>query len=345
MGLTPISDKRLQIWVLNEINKSANHRNTHMLTMINNINKMSKQTMLTGQLMHRILTDNSCNASSGIVYTNQHKLDGYMANMLYRQLANIFENEKDNKNQINKLVDNINDGESTEINIPLTAALPSICLTADKHNYTITSQSSNMAVAIINSDGPNGKFGDIPALDWILQSSYLSTIYPTVSTNQPTLGSIPQIQSIYVDIPTALLEYNGDVLKRMPIYKRMAWLTSDINEINTLYPGESRSISPRFKTISFTAVDQHKTNDGIIESYDVSFGEYGGQYRKHAFHPGRLDENIARDNKWHDINEYQGAAQTISTLKRRCTQMLDHDPQLKVELAYTKERMDNGYTY
>lgn len=34
MGLAPISDKRLQIWVLNEINKSANHRNTHMLTTI-----------------------------------------------------------------------------------------------------------------------------------------------------------------------------------------------------------------------------------------------------------------------------------------------------------------------
>lgn len=137
MGLTPTSDKRLQIWVLNEINKSANHRNTHMLTTINNTHRMSKQTMMTGQLMRRILTDNKCNMSSDIVYTNQHKLDGYMANMLYRQLANVFKNEKNNKSQINKFVDNINNGESTKINIPLTAAIPSICLTTDKHNYTI----------------------------------------------------------------------------------------------------------------------------------------------------------------------------------------------------------------
>ena len=345
MGLTPTSDKRLQTWVLKEINKSANHRNAHMLIPQNNSHKIPNQTALTGQLIRRALLDDTCTISSGVIYTNRHNLDKYMANMLYHKLSNIFKNENNNKDTIYKFIYNVSHEIPIKINIPLTAAMPSVCLTINKNNYTVTSQSSNMAVMIINNHGPNGTFGNIPTLDWIIQSSYLSTIYPTISTMQPTLGGIPQIQSIHVDIPTALLEYNNDILKQMPIYERMAWLTSDINEINTLYPSESRSISPRFKTIHFTIVDQHETNDGIIESYDVDFGQYGGQYRKHAFHKGHPEENIARDKQWHDINEYQGATQTISTLRRRFTQMLDHDPQLKAELAYTKEHMNNGYTY
>ena len=97
MGLTPTSDKRLQTWVLNEINKNANHHNIHLLTMANNLHNMSKRTALTGQLVRRILTDDKCNISSGVPLTNRHEFDKYIANMLYHKLRHTFNNENSNE--------------------------------------------------------------------------------------------------------------------------------------------------------------------------------------------------------------------------------------------------------
>lgn len=70
-----------------------------------------------------------------------------------------------------------------------------------------------------------------------------------------------------------------------------------------------------------------------------------GQYRNHIFHKNHQEENIANDKSWHNIDDYQGAAEAISTLKRYYKQMLNHDPQLKTMLEYTKQQINNEFEY
>lgn len=343
MGLTPTSDKRLKAWVMSEINKSADHRNKHMLILSTAPKQISKQTALTGQLFKTILLDDNRNKASGVLETNRNTLDKYLARTLYARLLKTFSDEKKNKATINELANNLIQNLPIRINMPLPASMPTICLSVDKDNYKIKAQQSNTAVAIIKNHGPIGKRGDIPDLDWILQSSYLASIYP-VTSKTSALGNLPHVEDVHVDIPTAMLECNGNILRRMPIYERMAWLTSNIEEINKYYPNDARSINHRFKTITFTTIDQHE-KDGLIESYDVSFGSYGGQYRNHVFHKNHPEENLANDKSWHGINDYQGATEAISTLKRYYKQMLNHDPQLKVTLEYTKQQINNEFEY
>ena len=163
MGLTPVSNRRLQQWVLNEINRSANHRTKHMLIPSNIRNQISKQTALTGQLLTPILLDEQCYAESGIAYTNRHNLDSYIANRIYKELYDIFKNDKtlDNKAIISEFIDNINNGIPNKMNIAIPSSINTICLTADKQAYTIMPQSSDTAVAIIGNNGPIGQFGNI----------------------------------------------------------------------------------------------------------------------------------------------------------------------------------------
>lgn len=331
----------IQEWIATNLQRSREHRKKHVLANHHIPVTTMRRTALAGQLLTNMLQDETYTTSSGFNNTDIFKIDAYIAHEIYKKLSKIKQSE------LLKLTDKLSRYGSATINIPMPAIqdsdknihiLDNICLTRNPEEHNIKIQTSDRIAIVINKNKdayiPNDT---VLSLHQILNKTHIASTYPTTEVSKPSIGKAANTETTYVNITNALLKYNNDELNQMDIYERMDWLTSDVNEIQNLYP--VREIYPTLKLIVFEQIDQHVDANKTIKSYDVKFNEQGGWYASH------LPSHMRNQRTWHDLREYTGALQGLSTLKYKYEEMLNNDPELKNMLRLVENQPDNELEY
>lgn len=293
-------------WIDVNLNRSRNHRQKHILSNNARNQQISPKTLLAAQLLYPMLIDESYCESSGIITSNMIGMDSYISKELYKKLSKVTDDD------LKRITNQLRENGSTSINIPMPViydvnhekhSVGNICLSMDWNNYIITPDSSNMISVVINKN-PNINIPEDKTLSRqeLLSISYIASAYPSTNQSNPSIGAIPETQQLDLDIAEVLLTYKSGIFKSKPIYEQMALLTSNIDEINDLYPTERDADNPNIITsgrminhykeeISFIDIGHHVGPDNREKSYDVKFNNTGGWYTKHL----KLPDYIMRD--------------------------------------------------
>lgn len=318
----------IQQWIGDNLDSSRDHRSKHVLKPNNRA--LSPKMAMVKNLLRQMFNDDTYNTASCMMTSDIMGLDAYIGKKLYKQLSDI------DDTSLNTMIENLKRYGSTTINIPMpvmkdnagnSQQLESICLTIDDEEYTIKPEISNTIAIIIskNNDAIISKTST-PTLLSVLERSHISSAYPSVKQSKPAIGKQPATEAANINLTIAMILYQGDMLRGLPVYEQMAWLTSNTKEIEDYYP--NRTIYPRSKCINFENV-YGETNEITHEtkSYDVKFDNNGAWYRT------TMPPWVRNQQKWCNLDEYQGDSDGMNRLKNKYRQMLDNDPELKEELT------------
>lgn len=347
-------------WININLNRSRNHRQKHILSNNANNQQISPKTLLAAQLLYPMLVNESYCESSGIVTSNMIGMDNYIESALYKKLSKI------TSANLKRITNQLRENGSTSINIPMPViydvnhekhSVENICLSMDWNNYIITPDSSNMISVVINKN-PNINIpeGKTLSLQGLLNISYIASAYPSTDQSNLSIDDIPKIEELDLDIAEVLLTYKSGIFKNKPIYEQMALLTSNIDEINDLYPTKRDDDNPNIITsgrtinhykeeISFINIGHHVDPDNREKSYDVKFNNTGGWYTKHLNLPDYIMRDMEKKRTWSDIREYQGSTKGISELRDKYNQMLDNAPQIENKINRINKQSSNEFEY
>ena len=330
----------IQQWIDDNLDSSQDHRSKHVLKP--NSRAMSPKMAMVKNLLRQMFEDDTYNTASCMMTDDTIGLDAYIGKKLYKQLSDI------NEPNLDAMIKNLERYGSTVINIPMpvmkdndgnSQQLENICLTIDDKEYTIKPEISNTIAVVINKNN-NAVISkaSTPTLLSVLERSHISSAYPSVKQSKPAIGKQPATKAANINLTIAMILYQGDMLRGLPVYEQMAWLTSNTKEIEDYYP--NRTIYPRSKCINFENV-YGETNEITHEtkSYDVKFDNNGAWYRT------TMPPWVRNQQKWCNLDEYQGDSDGMNRLKNKYRQMLNNDTELKEELTTPNIQQNIGMEY
>lgn len=324
-------------WIGDNLDSSQNHRSKHVLKP--NSRALSPKMAMVKTLLQQMFANSTYNTASCMMTSDILGLDAYIEKQLHEQLSSIGDHG------LNTMIENLKRYGSTTINIPMpvmkdntgnSQPLENICLTIDDEEYTIKPEISNTIAVVISKD-KNAIISkaSTPTLLSVLERSYISSTYPSVKQTNPAIGKTPKTKPANINMSIAMILYQGDMLRNLPVYEQMAWLTSNTEEIEEFYP--DRTIYPRSECIKFENVyGETDENTHETKSYDVRFNNNGAWYRTHM---------PSRQLAWHSLDEYQGKSEGMARLKNKYQQMLNNDPKLKEQLSTPNIQQNTGMEY
>ena len=330
-------------WLYANITLNRHHNSKHFLNMQMQNEDDTYGEIAIAQSLSLMISNPRYDASSTFLTYNQSLLNKAIHEKGYELLSN--------PKFHNTLMRRMQDKRPISLNIKMPIIpnsstpqlLGGIHLQLDRTNILYNQTATNTFAVILN---PNNEYDlplildNLPASDFelALEDYHIASVYPTIDYRPGTIGIEPLYKPVNLQADmTHIVNYiDPNLLSNMPMYERMAWLTSDNaeNKANHI----SRTLNRHMHFLTLEDVGNTMTASGEhIYGHRIRVDDTQAQYA-----PEDPRFNKSRNMLWHDLTEYNGDNELMQNMRDRYIWLLDNTDDLQHGMHRTQS---DDYSY
>lgn len=313
-------------WIYANLTTNRYHNTKHVLDKPEREFPINPQEMATAQALSLMLANYRYNRASMFLTDNPSMITDATHSNLYALMSDSSIN--------NRMLDLMQNDYPVIINVkmpkvnpdnPSSPLLGGMYFELNRSNILYDQEATNAFAVVLN---PNNEYEASPILDnWpssdfegALDNYHIATIYPTIDYYTDTIGLKPLHKPVNPEVDmTRVINYiDPRLLSNMPMYERMAWLTS--NNVENKENHISRTLNRNMHFLTLEDVGNETTANGEhVYGHRIRVNDTQAQYA-----PEDPRFNKSRNMLWHDLTEYNGNNEFMQNMRDRYIWLLNN---------------------